>query len=310
MTDVHSIPGVQTVHPRSAWEWPLPKYQVNGPACPWPAIDTSVIHYTAADDLIDGDPGESADDLPAYIRNMQASYINSRDYSVGYLWAVDWLGGAWQLRGWEYKSAANKYHNHHTAPILVLVDGADRCTDEAAHTIRCIVAEAQRRSNQEHYISGHGQLRVETGVGTPTACCGRGLQDQTNEGVFYPSNAPVGPPIHPPPSGDDMIVLPTSIRMFDSRWWDTKLPEGKYELECPANVPVDKALSITVTAVQPDGDGYMTVWQSGPKPIASCLNFQAGNNNANTTSVSVKDRKFWIYASTGTHCVIDVVGYQ
>ena len=315
MTDIATIPGVATVHPRSEWESSLAKYQVNGPSCPWPAIDTSVVHYTGADDLIDGDPGEHASDLPAYMRNMQNSYINSRGYSVGYWWSVDWLGGAWQLRGWEYKSAANKYHNHHTAPILVLVDAADRCTPEAAHTVRKIVAEAERRSKQEHYISGHGQLKIETGTGTATACCGAGLQAQVHEGVFYPKNAPTTPAPIPPPTGEDMNVLPSPIRLIDTRWWNTDshnaiLSPGEYELEAPANVPVTKALSITVTVVQPTGSGYATVWSgAGQKPIASCLNYSKANI-ANTTQVAVKNRKFKLYISRKTHVVVDVVGYQ
>ena len=195
------IPGAETVHAREVWQ--DPSFPVFGPTDNPANNDVVVCHYTASDNLIDGDPGEHAENLPAYIRAMQRSYALNRGFSLGYLWAVDWLGGIWQIRGWEYQSAANAGHNDHTTPVLVLVDGNDRATDEAAASIRCIVAEAARRSGRPQSIKGHGQLRRETGIGTATACCGTGLQSQIDAGVFVPRPTP--PPL---PQGDtEMIAI-------------------------------------------------------------------------------------------------------
>ncbi len=209
MPDVSAVPGIETVHPRSSWV--DPRYPVTGPVAPWSTIDTAAIHYTAADNLIDGDPGEHAENLPAYIRAMQKAYVDQRGYSLGYWWAVDWLGGVWQIRGWEIKSAANAGHNEHTGPILVLVDGNDPATDLAARSIRCLIAEGQRLARDTWAIKGHGQLRRETGIGTPTACCGIGLQAQIDAGVFVPRTEPP-----PDPGDDDMaaawIALPPPER--------------------------------------------------------------------------------------------------
>jgi hypothetical protein len=204
MSDVSAIPGIETVHARSVWM--DPRYPVTGPRAPWPFIDTGVIHYTAADDLIDGDPGEHAENLPAYIRAMQRAYIDSRGYSLGYWWAVDWLGGVWQIRGWDIKSAANAAHNEHTGPILVLVDGNDPATREATRSIRALIAEGQRRAGRAWAIKGHGQLRRETGLGTATACCGIGLQAQINAGEFSPTTDPAPVPT-PDPDEDDMALI-------------------------------------------------------------------------------------------------------
>lgn len=206
------VPGAHTVHSRESWQ--DPRYPVFGPADNPADNDTVAIHYTAADDLIDGDPGEHAEDLPAYMRSMQKSYVLNRGYSLGYLWAVDWLGGIWQIRGWEYQSAANKDHNGHTWPILVLVDGADPATPEAVASIRLLVAEAERRAGRPQKIKGHGQLRIESGVGTATACPGVGLQAQINAGVFTPVPTPL------PEDDDDMAkiayyVLPPTERPND-----------------------------------------------------------------------------------------------
>lgn len=203
------VPGAHTVWTREAWQ--DPRYPVFGPADTASNNDTIVIHYTAADDLIDGDPGEHAEDLPQYMRNMQYSYVTNRGYSLGYLFAVDWLGGIWQIRGWEYQSAANSAHNEHTWPILVLVDGADAATPEAVRSIQLIGYEAERRAGRPQAVKGHGQLRVETGKGTATACPGAGLQAQVNNGTFNPKGPDPDPlPVPPqpaPPIGDtDMLV--------------------------------------------------------------------------------------------------------
>lgn len=185
------IPGVETVHPRETWE--ETGYKVHD----WTStvqipgnIRQPVAHYTAADDLIDGDPGEHAEDLPAYIAAIQRFYVNFRGYSIGYFWAVDWLGGAWELRGFQHKSAANKSHNEYTAPILFLVDGDDPMTAEAADTGRKIWREYRHRAElagQTAFANrpkGHGQLYEETGKGTDTPCPGGGIRAQIASGTL------------------------------------------------------------------------------------------------------------------------------
>jgi hypothetical protein len=210
--DVASVPGVATVHPRSSWV--DPRYPVTGPATNWTRIDTVVIHYTAADNLIDGDPGEHASGLPAYIRSIQRDYETRRGYSIGYWWAVDWLGGVWQLRGWEIKSAANATHNEHTAPILVLVDGADTATPAACASIRALVAETQRIAGRTVKIQGHGSL-----TGAATACPGVGLRAQIAAGVFVPQPDPIP---EPPVEDDDMMIAiyrPADYRLRPGAPW-------------------------------------------------------------------------------------------
>lgn len=205
------VPGAETVHRRISWQ--DPKWPVIGPVDDPSNNDTLVVHYTAADDLIDGDPGEHAEDLPQYFRNMQYAYAKpkaqgGRGYSLGYLFGVDWLGGIWQIRGWEFQSAANAGHNDHTVPVLVLVDGNDEATPEAVHSVRLIRREAERRAGRPFMVKGHGQLREETGVGTATSCPGRGLGRQVAAGVFYDPVVP-DPPITVPPSlgGEDMEYI-------------------------------------------------------------------------------------------------------
>lgn len=201
------VPGAQTVHTRESWQ--DPRYPVFGPLDDPTNNVTAVVHYTAADDLIDGDPGEHAEDLPAYLRAMNKSYWVNRGYALGYLWAVDWLGGIWQIRGWEYQSAANKGENATTWPILVLVDGDDPATPEAAESIRLLIAEAGRRSGSPLFIKGHKDIGA-------TACPGAGLYAQVQAGVFTPRPKPTPPPIQ---EDDDMLYLiPPPKERPGGRW--------------------------------------------------------------------------------------------
>lgn len=201
------VPGAQTVHTRESWQ--DPKYPVFGPLDDPTNNVTAVLHYTADDDLIDGDPGEHASNLSAYLRSMQKSYVLNRGYSLGYLWAVDWLGGIWQIRGWEYQSAANKGENATTWPILVLVDGQDPATPEAAESIRLLIAEAGRRAGSPLFIKGHKDIGA-------TACPGAGLYAQIKAGVFTPRPAPTPPP--PIQEDDDMYLIPPPPERQGGRW--------------------------------------------------------------------------------------------
>ena len=185
-----AIPGVSTVHERSVWMDPA--FPITGPATQWARIDTNVAHYTAADDLIDGDPGEHASDLPAYLRAIQRSYVTNRGYSVGYWFAVDWLGGVWQLRGFEFMSAANKGWNERTAPVLFLVDGADRLTREAALSGAYGYREVERRA-----LRIIGSPRPHSAIGS-TSCPGDGIRRDIAEGLLEP----IDPPPTPAPDPD------------------------------------------------------------------------------------------------------------
>lgn len=186
---------VETLHSRETWQDPA--QPVRGPQiAPWSDIDLGVIvHYTADDDLIDGDPGEHADQLDDYLRSIQNHYVTVRGYSIGYQWAVDWLGGVWELRGWDYHNAANlgrkyrKQHgmpdgwnaNDHTVSILCLVDGNDPVTKEAAASVRAIVADAQRLAQRDLPVRAHQFLEW-------TSCAGTGINAQVNAGVFVPND--------------------------------------------------------------------------------------------------------------------------
>ena len=307
-----AIPGVATFHPRSDWESWNPKYKVQGPGVNQGALDTAVIHYTADDDLIDGDPGEYEYQLPQYLRNIQASYVNSRGYSIGYRWAVDWLGGVWQLRGWNIQSAANRGHNGHTEPILMLVDGNDRATAEAANSVRCIIKESQRRSGGKTFaVVGHSDIGS-------TQCPGYGLRAQVREGVFTPDANTGKPPSKPydpiyyPGAEDDMYQPITPYRNSDTRVYGVPI-KARHTYEFGLNpyiIPQDaKAVTLNLAVVGAGNPGFLAVWPSGPKPQASAVNYDGQGATNGATTIGVVNGKFCIEVTQPAHVIVDVTGY-
>lgn len=78
-------------------------------------------------------------------------------------------------------------------------------------------------------------------------------------------------------------------------------------------VPADAtAVVVTVTVTGPASGGWLVVWPAGTaRPVASTLNFGAGQTIANLASVRLgAGGKISLYANTGTHVVVDVVGYH
>jgi hypothetical protein len=76
-------------------------------------------------------------------------------------------------------------------------------------------------------------------------------------------------------------------------------------------VPADaRAASLNITAVDPGGAGYLTVWPCDqPQPNASNLNYRTGQTipNAVLTQLSA-DGRVCIFTSAPTHLLVDVNG--
>lgn len=165
-------------HARSTWVHPAPP--ITGPAMvPFSRIDTMAIHYPSGN-TPDGDPTDRLE-VAAYLRSIQQDYLRTRGYSIGYSFAIDWLGDVWECRGWDIKPAANQGHNDHTVALLMLVDQDQPATDAQLVTAREYVAELERRHRGPIVVTGHGQL-----PGAATACPGAGLREQIAAGLFHP----------------------------------------------------------------------------------------------------------------------------
>lgn len=175
------------------------------PLFDWSTITHIVIHWPGHDRVPDGDPGEFADDMPGYIRAMQRLYRDVRGYNVGYSIAVDYLGGAWELRGDTYRNAANAPQalNRRTISITLLVDLDGIVTDLAVDAVRDLVAQIRAvRPGLPIIPHRHGPT-VVAGA-TATACPGDVITARIAAGDFEPrppTPAPTPPPIE---EDDDM----------------------------------------------------------------------------------------------------------
>jgi hypothetical protein len=194
-----------TIHDREDWQDPkLPVHSTN--AFEWDT-DTEAVHYTAAVDLPDGDPDELVPGkpewwlVPSYLRRIQADYQNNRGYAIGYNWPIDYLGGIWEARGWDFECAANVGWNPRTWAILLLVDGNDAPNPWMLRSCRYLHHEAQRLSGRTHLIRPHSQL---------------GYNVTTKQQILYPF--PGGQTSCPGNGGRAKMIVPSGLQGGEYNW--------------------------------------------------------------------------------------------
>lgn len=211
-----------TYHPRSVWE--PDQYQMASsfdrtPARLNPArIDRAAIHYTAAINIPDGDPNEivgGIDGIRRLLAGITIDYYTNRTgggyrrlsdrrwfpgYPFGYSFAIDWLGGIWEGRGFDFQPAATSGHNDHTIAILMLTDRADPGTELMWASARELQRETIRRGARlANRPWAHGWFAERTGQGTRTACCGAALKAQIDAGLGDLDHPETSPPTIPQP---------------------------------------------------------------------------------------------------------------
>ena len=206
MTIGLTIPGVETVHPREDWEQLLPaSYAMaaqNPPRQVPEDIWRAVAHYPGV--RLNPTP-TSSPAVASHLANTHRYYVDQRGYAYGYLWVVDQTGAVWEIRGFDYRSAANKSHNLYTAPIQFLVDIDEPPTAEAMASARAVWREHRRRSGRDDFENrpfGHGQLLEKTGKGTLTTCPGPVLPAIESGSLDLDHD----PPIIPDPEEPDHMI--------------------------------------------------------------------------------------------------------
>lgn len=206
-----------TIHDREDWQDPkLPVHSTNG--FEWDT-DTEAVHYTAAVDLPDGDPDELVPGrpdwwlVPSYLRRIQADYQLNRGYAIGYNWPIDYLGGIWEARGWDYECAANVGWNPRTYAILLLVDGNDAPNEWMLRSCRYLHHQAFLRSGREHMIRPHSQL---------------GWNEKTNTQILYPF--PGFQTACPGVGGRSKMIVPSGLQGGEYNWrYHTSAPTPEPE---------------------------------------------------------------------------------
>lgn len=82
--------------------------------------------------------------------------------------------------------------------------------------------------------------------------------------------------------------------------------------ECAGSIPTDAVgISTNITALGATNLSFLTIWPSGPRPLAASLNPAPGEPpTPNAVTTSIDGGSFNIYNNAGaTHVVIDVNGY-
>jgi hypothetical protein len=88
-----------------------------------------------------------------------------------------------------------------------------------------------------------------------------------------------------------------------------------FVLAGPCGIPPEAdAVAINVTVTQPTAGGHLTIYPFGvPLPVASTINYSAGQTRANNAIVALGSNDsivvFSGQPSGTTHLLIDVVGY-
>lgn len=189
------------IRPRADWQ--SADEPVTGPAATPNTINSVVAHYTGAATV--------GADTAAVLRAIQHDYLTHRPtydaagnllstgYSVGYGFAVDKAGQAWELRGLDIKCAANKGVNESTYAILCLVDGADPANTPMVNGIREVVATIRRHLGRPVPIQGHQDVGQ-------TACPGVGVYGQIKAGLFEPVDLIAPQPLEPNPLEDNTVT--------------------------------------------------------------------------------------------------------
>ncbi len=117
----------------------------------------------------------------------------------------------------------------------------------------------------------------------------------------------------------------TPARVFESRAGEATVDgqragegrvaaKGQIEVQITgrANVPPTGvgAVIMNVTAINPSGVGFFTIHPCGTRPVASSLNFAAGDIVGNEVIAKLSDKgTVCVYTEANTHISIDVVGY-
>lgn len=75
----------------------------------------------------------------------------------------------------------------------------------------------------------------------------------------------------------------------------------------PASV---KGAQVNLTVTGPAASGYLTAWACGePRPMASNVNYAAGQTVANSATVGLGNGELCVYSSKATQLVVDITGY-
>jgi cell wall-associated NlpC family hydrolase len=112
-------------------------------------------------------------------------------------------------------------------------------------------------------------------------------------------------------TGDDRLVNVAPARIADTRASGPKIGAGQVLVLNAAAGSGAHAVALNVTATEPDGAGFLTVYPcDAALPVASNVNYVAGQTVADAAIVGVAaDGTVCVYSSAASHVVVDLNGW-
>ena len=127
-------------------------------------------------------------------------------------------------------------------------------------------------------------------------------------------STPIGTPT-PPAGGDAGYVARTPVRVLDTR--DPSLGGGSGKVGRSRTVTIDVSAAVpanataavmTVTAADPCGAGFLTIFACGTRPETSNINDERGRDTAGMVISALDHGRVCIHSYSATDLVVDVVG--
>lgn len=111
------------------------------------------------------------------------------------------------------------------------------------------------------------------------------------------------------------VIANNTERTFNGYNVNFQTAQGGANSDCGLSADVQpEALAITLVAVNPGGDGYLTAYPAGSdRPLAASLNYTAGSVASTSLILPINNDlaldEFSIYTWRAAHVVADVTGY-
>ena len=113
------------------------------------------------------------------------------------------------------------------------------------------------------------------------------------------------------PSASGGFTPADATRLADTRRTGRLGAGDVLVVDVPAGAPADVGgLAVNVTAVAPDGPGYLTAYPcESPRPGTSSVNYVAGEVRANNAIVATPGGRLCVYTRVAADVIVDLAGY-
>lgn len=157
------------------------------------------------------------DAVRSYLRGIQRFHQVDRGWSdVAYNFAVDNAGNVWELRGLDYRSAANgdTVPNQQYVAILCVIGQGQKPTPAMYDGLRTTVKRIRAKYPKATLIKTHNQVRPH-----PTECPGPDVSAAIRRGDLEPGKAPKPKPDPVKPPEDDMPITDADAEKIAKETW-------------------------------------------------------------------------------------------